>query len=472
MTAPRSQALETCQAPGAPQSRSIAPQVAAILTAINPFMVEASALGSRSPVVLDRSSEIHRSFEGATAPEPVPAELQIAADAALLSERLCGMRQRLAPPSSKKQLRSFTSGEAARLIGVSDGYLRQLSLSGEGPQPSAVSPSGRRFYTLNDVNGLRHYLAGQGGHKAAQYLPHRDAKAGERLQVLTVTNFKGGSGKTTTATHLSQHLALQGYRVLAIDLDPQASMSAMFGYQPELDLDPNASIWGAIRYDNERVPLASIILKTHFPGLDLVPGNLELQEFEHATPRQLAKSGADADGMAEDMFFARVQAAIASVADAYDVVVLDCPPQLGFLTLAALCAATSVIVTVHPQALDVASMSQFLLMTSELLSVVREAGGGLNFDSLRYLITRYEPNDGPQTQITAFLRAQFGERVLTMPMVKSPVISDACQTRQTLYEIGRESFPRVAYDRALEALTAVNSEIETLIRANWGRAGR
>ena len=393
------------------------------------------------------------------------ADRLIAADAERLSAQLSAMRARLFPPASSKTLRPFSSGEAARLIGVSDGYLRQLSLSGEGPQPE-ISENGRRAYTLEQVNALRAWLAGQGGPKAAQYLRHRDPAKGEGLQVLAVTNFKGGSGKTTTSAHLAQHLALQGYRVLAIDLDPQASLSSLFGYQPELDLTGNDTLYGAIRYDEERRALADIIRPTYVDGLDLVPGNLELQEFEHTTPQHLARR---AGGTGEPLFFARVQAALTEVEENYDIVVIDCPPQLGFLTLGALCAATSVIVTVHPQMLDVASMSQFLFMTSDLLSVVREAGGTMNFDFLRYLITRYEPNDGPQTQIAGFLRAQFGDRVLTHPMVKSTAISDAGLTKQTLYEIGRENFSRATYDRAFEALTAVNAEIEDLIRVAWGR---
>jgi chromosome partitioning protein len=169
------------------------------------------------------------------------------------------------------------------------------------------------------------------------------------------------------------------------------------------------------------------------------------------------------------MFFARVAATLAAVQDLYDVIVIDCPPQLGFLTLGALCAATSILVTIHPQMLDVASMSQFLFMTSDLLNVVRGAGGDLRFDFFRYLVTRYEPNDGPQTQIVAFLRSLFGDRVLTHPMVKSTAVSDAGLTKQTLYEVGRENFSRGTYDRALEALDAVNSEIEDLIRHAWGR---
>ncbi len=399
------------------------------------------------------------------------ADEAIAKDARALSEQLKAMRERLYPPASMKSLRGFSSGEAAKLIGVSDGYLRQLSLAGEGPQPD-TGAGGRRFYSLADINALRVHLSEQAlakGNtaKAKAYLPRRDAAAGEHLQVISVTNFKGGSGKTTSAVHLAQHLALKGHRVLAIDLDPQASLSALFGYQPELDLTGNDTLYGAIRYDSDKRPLSEIIRGTYFPGLDLVPGNIELQEFEHVTPQALTRRQGGED--VGPLFFARIQAALETVEADYDVVVIDCPPQLGYLTLAALCASTSVIVTVHPQMLDVASMNQFLFMTSDLLSVVREAGGTLNFDFLRYLVTRFEPNDGPQAQIVGFMRSLFGDRVLTAPMLKSTAVSDAGLTKQTLYEVGRENFTRATYDRALEAMNAVNGEVAELIHAAWNR---
>ena len=97
------------------------------------------------------------------------------------------------------------------------------------------------------------------------------------LQVVAVVNFKGGSGKTTTTAHLAQYLALTGHRVLAIDLDPQASLSSLHGFQPELD--QTKSIYDAIRYDDEKVPLSQLIKPTNFPGLDIIPANLELQEY-------------------------------------------------------------------------------------------------------------------------------------------------------------------------------------------------
>jgi chromosome partitioning protein len=383
----------------------------------------------------------------------------IAGDGRILSGQLRSLRESLFPPASKKTLRKFTSGEAAKLIGVTDGYLRQLSLAGEGPLPE-IGAGGRRLYELSQVNDLRVVL--DKSRPAKGFVKYR--AAGEHLQVIAVTNFKGGSGKTTTAAHLAQFLALRGYRVLAVDLDPQASLTALHGLQPEFDVGPNATIYGAIRYDASIRDLADIIRPTYFDGVDLVPGNLELMEFEHDTPRALM------DKKEGPLFFGRIARALGSVQVNYDVVVIDCPPQLGFLTLGALCAATGLIITVHPQMLDVMSMCQFLLMTSDLLKVVREAGGSLDYDFIRYLVTRYEPSDGPQTKITGFMRSMFQDRVLTHPMVKSTAIADAGLSKQTLYEMGREFFTRSTYDRAVEALDAVNGEIEGLIREAWGRA--
>lgn len=401
-----------------------------------------------------------------TAPDvqtSVDADETIGAHAELLSSQLQALSEAIFPPTSQKSLRRFTSGEAARLMSISDSTLRKMTLAGEGPQPETTS-NGRRLYTLGQINEIRALLAsGTRGREAIDFVPHR--RGAEHLQVLAITNFKGGSGKTTTSAHLAQYLALQGYRVLAIDLDPQASLSALLGVLPETDVGANETLFAAIRYDELRKSLRDVVRKTYFDGLDLVPGNLELMEFEHTTPRALMNAAKTGDGI----FFARVASALDEVADEYDVVVLDCPPQLGFLTLSGLCAATAMVVTVHPQMLDVASMSQFLLMTRDLLGVVRDAGGRLKYDFIRYLLTRYEPQDGPQTKVAALLRNLFGDHVLTNPMVKSAAVSDAGLTKQTLYEIGRENLTRTTYDRAMEALDAVNGEIEHLMKVAWGR---
>jgi chromosome partitioning protein len=284
------------------------------------------------------------------------------------------------------------------------------------------------------------------------------------LQVVSCVNFKGGSAKTTTSAHLAQYLALNGYRVLAVDLDPQASLTALHGLQPEFDIQDNQTLYGSIRYDDQLQHPSQIIRKTYIPGLDIIPANLELMEFEHETPKALLHRKPN-----DALFFQRIALVLSEVSNDYDVVVIDCPPQLGFLTLAALSASTSMVITVHPQMLDLMSMSQFLSMASNLLRVVNESGGKAQFDWMRYLVTRFEPGDIPQSQMVEFMREMFCDNVCKNPMVKSTAISDAGLTKQTIYEVPRDRFSKSTFERAMDAMNNVNAEIEDLIKAAWGR---
>ena len=391
---------------------------------------------------------------------PLHFEDQILEQGDLISKKLHLLSVQRFPPNAKKTLRSFSLSEVASYVGVSQSTLKKLHLEGKGPSPQ-TSSSGRRSYTAEQMLELRQYLDTHGRSESRMYVPHR--RPGEKMQVIAVVNFKGGSGKTTTSAHLAQYLALTGHRVLAVDLDPQASLSSLHGFQPELDQVP--SIYDAIRYDGARKALADIIQPTNFPGLDIVPANLDLQEYEYDTPLAMADKSSN-EGRT---FFTRISRALAEVDDRYDVVVIDCPPQLGYLTLTALTAATSVLNTIHPQMLDVMSMGQFLLMLGGILKPIRAAGAEVNLTWYRYLITRYEPTDLPQAQMVGFMSTMFHEFMLTHQMVKSTAISDAGITKQTLYEIERSSMNRGTYDRAVESLDAVNGEIADLIHQSWGR---
>src|SRR5918994_647983 len=127
-----------------------------------------------------------------------------------------------------------------------------------------VLPNGRRLYSVEDINALRAYL--DSADKARrQYVKHRSNS--EHLQIVSCVNFKGGSAKTTTAAHLAQYLALNGYRVLAVDLDPQASFTALHGFQPEFDVHDNESIYASIRYDEHARDPREIIRHTYVAGL-------------------------------------------------------------------------------------------------------------------------------------------------------------------------------------------------------------
>ena len=399
-----------------------------------------------------------RSFKADTKDQPF--DEIILQQGELISDRLNMLRQEQYPPDAQKGLRQFSLAEVAYYLGVTQSTIKKLHLEGKGPEPE-TSSSGRRSYSAEQMLELRAYLDKHGRPGKRRYVPYR--QPGEELHVVSVVNFKGGSGKTTTAAHLAQHLALKGHRVLAIDLDPQASLTALHGIQPELDNVP--SLYETLRYDDERKPISEVIRPTNFPNLDIVPASLELQEYEYDTPVALTSS----DPHEGRTFFTRISKALGEVDERYDVVVIDCPPQLGYLTLTALTASSSVIVTVHPQMLDVMSMSQFLLMLGGIMKTIRDAGANMRLKWFRYLVTRFEPTDGPQKQMVGFLQAMFPNQMLSAPVLKSTAISDAGIRKQTLYEVERSQFVRTTYDRAVTSLNDVNDEIAELIHKAWGR---
>ena len=387
---------------------------------------------------------------------------KIVRHAGLLSNQLQDLREQMYPPQASKSLRRFMTNEVSRLTSIPESTLRTMDLEGKGPSPARLE-NNHRAYTLSQINELRRYFADIKPDGAIEILPHR--RGGEHVQILAVANFKGGSAKTTTSVHLSHYLALQGYRVLAIDLDPQASMSAMFGAQPEFDVAENETIYAALRYDKDRKSIRDVIRKTYFDGLDLIPGNIEVMEFEHETPQVLTAGGQ----RKEAIFFERLNLAIQDVAEDYDVVILDTPPSLGYLTLGALYAATGLIITVHPAMLDVASMSQFLLMMGDLVGVIRDAGATMEKDFLHYLVTRHNINDQPQVQIVALLRHLFKEDVLMPTAIQSTAVEAAGLGKRTIYELESGEVTRATLKRARESMDDVNAAILDLIKQSWGR---
>jgi len=390
----------------------------------------------------------------------VRIDQKIQAMATRLSRSLDSNMRKSFLPDNSKDLRRFNAAEAAELIGVSQDHLRKQFFNEKIDMDVETDTRGRRWYTAAQIDLARHAIAQDSRAKRFQYLvPGR--RPGDRLQILSVANFKGGAGKTTTAIHLAQKLALDGYRVLAIDLDPQGSLTTMFGLRPEIEFAESGTVHDAIRYEDP-VPFATILRKTYFHNLDLAPAGLLLSEFETETAHALRFN-------LQPPFYQRLALCIAEVEDQYDVVVIDCPPQLGFITLSALVASTGLLVTVVPSMLDVASMAQFLQLASSLMATIAEVGATPDWDFMKFLITRFEPNDAPQTQMAAFLRTMFGEDVLTRTFLKSSAVSDAGLTQQTLFEVNRTDFTRQTYDRAIESINGVVAEIEGLIQAAWGR---
>jgi plasmid partitioning protein RepA len=357
-------------------------------------------------------------------------------------------------------MRTFTATEVAGLLGVTEAYIRQVSLRGQGPEPETTS-SGKRLYTLEQVLELRMSLA----EKARKKWINPRRSGSEQCQIIAITNFKGGSSKTSTTIHLGHWLALRGYRVLAVDLDPQASLTALHGTLKGFDRHNGATFYDAIRHDDP-IPTRKVIHKTHIVGFDVVCGGLDLTEFETGVALEAR------DPRKQGAFLLRVSDALAQVADDYDVILMDSAPSLNFLTLSSLTAATGVLIPVPAQMLDVDSTGQFLELAADYLGILDQVGAASDWDFAKFVITKFEANDHPQANMQALMRQVFGEELLLNAVAKSTAIADALTWKQSLYEVQRSRFsaPKT-YDRATESLNAVNSEIEGLIKAAWGREG-
>jgi len=361
------------------------------------------------------------------------------------------------PPDARREMRKFSSSEVASLLDVSEAYIRQIVMKDKGPSPEITS-NGRRMYSLEQILELRMALAEKGRKKWMN--PRRTGD--EECQIIAVTNFKGGSSKTSTTIHLGHYLALKGYRVLAVDLDPQASLTSLHGNLPDFDPRQDDTLYAAMRFDEPR-PTAELIHKTHIPGFDVICAGLELTEFETAVALEMRNNGGTS-------FLLRVSQALEQVAGDYDVILMDSAPSLNFLTLSSLTAATGVIIPVPAHMLDVDSTGKFLELAGSYMQILSDMGAASRWDFAKFIVTKFEPNDHPQANMTALMRQVFGEDLLLNMVMKSAAVADALTWKQSLYEVQRSRFsaPKT-YDRAMESLNAANDEIEKLLWTAWGR---
>ncbi|MDO6587499.1 plasmid partitioning protein RepA [Salipiger sp. 1_MG-2023] len=387
---------------------------------------------------------------------------KLKADAGRLSEALEHMSKLFLAPREEKSLRSFTTAEVAELLRVSDGYLRKAHFDGRIPEVEQGA-GGKRLYSADDIRKIRHALS-QTAKDPFQFLPGR--RDGDKLQIWSTVNFKGGSSKTTTTVTLGMRLALRGYRVCLVDADPQASLTTFFGYQPELDFREGGTLYDAIRYndgDSTRVPITDVLRKTYFPGLDLVPGGIILSEYETETPTALSRGE-------QPVFFNRIRDSLRQVEDDYDIILIDCPPQLGYLTMSAVCASSSLLMTIIPERVDLASASQFLTMASGVLEVLHANGGVGAYDNFAYLLTRFDTAISTQQDLSEWIRKLLGDSVIETPFVKSSAVSEAGLAQKTIFEVDLgASRNRKTYERAINSVIGFSNDIERMIQTAWGR---
>jgi chromosome partitioning protein len=187
------------------------------------------------------------------------------------------------------------------------------------------------------------------------------------MRTIAIANHKGGVGKTTTAVNLAAGLARAGYRTLLVDVDAQAHATFWFVQDTEeVEFDLQDVI-------SDAVPASKTIRRSRIAGLDLLPATLALAPLE----TQLVSMTRRED---------RVQRALSEVSDNYDIAVLDLPPSLSLLTLAALVSATDIVAPVAATKLAVGGLGAFLRWTDDF-----RAEGLVTAPLLGVLVTMIDP---------------------------------------------------------------------------------
>lgn len=363
------------------------------------------------------------------------------------------------PPNAQKTLREFSMREVADFLRINQNTFRHYITNMADRIPTGrLDKSNRRYFKVEEFRAIQDVLIKEGKLKLEQ-IPRR--QEGEGLQVLTCFNLKGGVSKTSATVHLCEILALRGYRVLAIDLDAQASLTNLFGITPEMAPDM-PSAYDAIRY-KEALPVKKVIQKTYFPNIDLMPSSMDIIEFEYETALSFRNP------KESKPFHKRMKDALDEVRDDYDVVIIDTPPQMSFAVISALFASTGVLIPLNASMLDTMSLASFLGMASELMGVVQKHAPEHSFDFIRFLITRYESTDMPQVQMAGFLRTVLGTAVMSTEFLKSTAIGDAANTKQPVFEIEPRDVNKKTYDRVIESIGRIADELEAEFMKSWGR---
>ncbi|MFK7878073.1 MAG: AAA family ATPase [Paracoccaceae bacterium] len=406
------------------------------------------------------------------------------------------IRQQTFSPELEKSLRRFSSWEVAELIlKMNPSTLRgRLAADPTLPQGLVEEEGRQRWYTLQEVNELRRRIQVKGHN----LMPRRPT--GKRAVRAAIANFKGGAGKSTVALHFAHAAALDGYRVLCVDFDPQATLSHSMGLS---DVAEEFTVWGIMARDlireTERMNSASagaesgvalpqrqlppsvtgmgltdlrltdFIKPTCWPTIDLVPScaNAAFVEFASAQYRHLNP---------EWSFFAAVSRYLDSLPpDAYDLVIFDCPPAIGYQSMNAVFAADVLYIPSGPGYWEYDSTTSFIGQLAEALEDLGRFKGRLPegrdpskaFADIRFLLTRFEPNNDLHRAMQSAFGQVFKGHMAEHPIEMTRAVEQSGRFLSSIYEMDYRQMTRETWRRARATFDRAYDEFEASLQSAW-----
>jgi len=250
-------------------------------------------------------------------------------------------------------------------------------------------------------------------------------------RVISMVNQKGGVGKTTSTVSLGSALADYGRKVLLVDFDPQGALSVALGMNPnEMDL----SIYNLLTQSDCHI--GDVIVNTRVPGLDLVPSNIDLSAAEVQLVSEVGREYA-------------LQRVLAPIIEDYDIVLIDCQPSLGLLTLNALTASTEVII---PMETEYFALRGVALLKDTIDKVVSRLNPELRI--LGVLPTMYNPRTLHGREVLQSVTGAFGDTVFSTTINRTVKFPDSAVAGEPITTFAPTSSGAQAYRRLAREVLA------------------
>lgn len=384
---------------------------------------------------------------------PAPINLQdISEQAGHAIEMMSQIRAAMLSPTTRKSAPVWNLSQLAALLGVEKGSLTHRMSRGDLPQGSLNVNGNRREFSLAEVRSV-----------VREYRKDKLRPQGAEAVTISIANFKGGVGKTTTAVTLAQGLSLLGHRVLVIDTDPQGSLTTLFGLLPDSEVEESNTILPLALGAETSIRYA--IQPTYWDGVDLVPASPVLFSAEFALPaRQTREEGFE--------FWNVLNYGIDDVRADYDVIVIDTPPALSYTTINALLASDGIVMPLPPSTLDFASAAQFWSLFSDLTTqLLSNRGLDKSFDFLNVLLSRVDSADTTGAIVKQWIHSTYAHRVTVLPVEipKTAVTASATVEFGTVYDITKYDGNARTFKRARDAYDLMVGYIETSVSSVWRR---